>query len=175
MWGELFSTPTPGPSESLLWLVCCLCAGDAHSALNPCVFPGPQLWVASWGHRSLSPSAWVISGSLTRTISQIANLLLSVSISGVTPGSQRALGFIFDASFPIPTPPALPISLHRLSTRTPGWLPSAPFLPSWSHLGHILSSPTLSLPALLLGLWLPISPCNPPPLGSERDICETQI
>nr|KAF6285891.1 hypothetical protein mMyoMyo1_009462 [Myotis myotis] len=36
-----------------------------------------------------------------------------------------------------------------------------PFLPSWSHVGQILSSPTLSLPALLLGLWPPISLTHP--------------
>lgn len=125
------------------------------------------------------PQPRVIPGSLTHIVAQFSNPpLLSVSISGVALDSQRALGFIFDASVPIPTP-AQPVNLHSLSTRTPRCLPSAPFLPSRPYLGPTLSSSTLSLPGLLLGSWLPICPFKhpppPPPLGSEKDICETQI
>lgn len=128
---------------SLCWR-CPLCP-------KPLRLPWAPVWVASWGHRSLSPSAWVISGSLTRTISQIANLLLSVSISGVTPGSQRALGFIFDASFPIPLPPQ---PYPSASTDCPlGLLDGSHLPPSCRHGPTLATScplpPCLCLPSSL--------------------------
>lgn len=83
---------------------------------------------------------------------------LSLYLRGY-PRLSESPGLRLRRLFPHPHPPVLPISLHRLSTRTPDVF--CPFLPSWSHVGQILSSPTLSLPALLLGLWSPISLTHP--------------
>lgn len=97
---------------------------------------------------------------------------LSLYLRGY-PRLSESTGLHLWCLLPHPHSPALPINLHRLSTRTPGCLPSAPLafmVPRWPNpvLSHLVSAcpPPWPLASHL---------SNTPPLGSERDICETQI
>ena len=89
------------------------------------------------------------SGSLAHTVSQIANLFLSISISGVAPGSQIALGFIFDASFPSPSPPCQPPQLVHWDS----WM--SPIYPLLTFMALPWSNPVLSH---LVSSWPPPGP-----------------